>query len=294
MIHYYTYYSIGGYKDMYLGNSGQHNGKRYFLPLLAHDKEQADETGDKALLNKVERQSALPRIELLTNVQRFELPIIVTNKITTQGGYNLIYTHIEGDKYVIVFRGITGKDKDESGRPTPFLMVFMSDAPSDLAVMNCMACWIAQNESTAKQEIASFLFFDPYENGLCFEEDEMNAWVNKFAAERNDNKISLVDGTQAKISAVRGNVALLVTSESITPIVTLNKLDIGKYGTNLMIASKIIPQDNPALASKYREAWEEKKASKSRKYRLISMAAVAVVVIIVFIALISKCSGQSN
>ena len=42
MIHYFTYYSVGGgYKDLYLGNSSQTDACRFFLPLLKIEQKQA-------------------------------------------------------------------------------------------------------------------------------------------------------------------------------------------------------------------------------------------------------------
>ena len=54
MLHFYTYYSVGGYKDMYLGNSGMTDvAQTYYLPLLPSMKQKAD-SGDKVMQQKVE------------------------------------------------------------------------------------------------------------------------------------------------------------------------------------------------------------------------------------------------
>ena len=59
MLHFYTYYSVGGYKDMYLGNSGMTDvAQTYYLPLLPSMKQKAD-SGDKEMLEKFEKFDAL-------------------------------------------------------------------------------------------------------------------------------------------------------------------------------------------------------------------------------------------
>ena len=46
MIHYYTYYSVGGYKDMYLGSEASEVERAYYLPLLDVEERQAKEEND--------------------------------------------------------------------------------------------------------------------------------------------------------------------------------------------------------------------------------------------------------
>lgn len=292
MIHLFTYYSIGGgYKDLYLGNSSQADPCRFFLPLLNFERKQAEENNDLALKEKLERQSKLPKIEVLTTEQRFGLPAIVTNNITSQGGYQLLYTHVENEKFVIVLRGITGNDKDESGRQIPYLLCIMCDSSSDLPIMNTLAGYISQNMKTAKKQISSFLGFDAKENGLRFEQAEMLEWINSIGAQKEYKIVSLVSDKTIEIHAHANEVVLIIVPNNIKAEEILSKMRLTLPIVNKFRMNQILPKDNPELAKQYREQWQKEYNKKMRLYKKLGGVAVAVLILIVIIA---KCTGKSN
>lgn len=286
MLHFYTYYSVGGYKDMYLGNDGQKEEKRYYLPLLPVEKAQAKENNDATLMAKVEHQLALPTIELLTNDNRFGLPRLA-NKITTHGGFVVIFTHLEGEKFFIVLRGIQGSDKDENGRPIPFLMSFLSDSTGDLQKMRRLAGYLAQYTQTAKKELAAFLHYDPLENGLCFEQARMLQWLGQVVANSQYETLSLANGEKVQIPSAKEEVALLVTAQSVSAKYVLDEISLPKASRYAMSEKMILPKDNPALAEQYKQEWEEE---RKRKIRFWTKIGVVLLALILCISLIGKCS----
>lgn len=292
MIHYFTYYSVGGgYKDLYLGNSSQTDACRFFLPLLKIEQKQAEENNDATLREKTERQSALPKIEVLTSEQRFGLPASVTNNITSQGGYHLIYTHVEREKYVIVLRGITGNDKDESGRPIPYLLCFMCDSSSDLPTMDRLAGYISQNMGTAKNQISKFLQYDAKENGLRFEQAEMLKWMNVIGEQQQNNTLSLVSGETRELHAHANEVALIVVPDSMNADDILSRMRLTIPVAHKFCLNQILPKDNPELAKQYVQQWQENHEKKMQLYKRLG-GVVVVVLILIFI--IAKCTGKSN
>ena len=288
MIHFFAYYSVGGYKDMYLGNDGQTDEKHYYLPLLSIERSQAEEQKDDALAAKVERQSALPAIGLLTTDNRFGLPNMA-NKITTHGGFQVIFTHLEGEKFIIVLRGIQGSDKDESGRPIPFLLSFMSDSQSDLQKMRRLAGYLAQYTQTAKKELAAFLHYDPVENGLCFEQAKMQQWLNQVVGESQNEILTLANGQNTQIPSAKDEICLLVTTQTVTPKYVLGEINLMKTPRYAFCEKMILPKDDLSLANLYKEEWEEE---RNRKIKFWSKVGVVAVVVISFICLIVKCAHR--
>ena len=290
MIHFFTYYSVGGYKDMYLGNNTQTTIRRYYLPLLQSEEIEAAESNDVAFKQKVERQLSLHRIELLTDSNRYGLPEIVTSKITAHGGYNIIYTHIQGEKHIIAVRGIKGKDKDDSGRPIPFLMLFMCDEANDLTQMNRLAGYISQNLATSKTEMAKFLFYDAAENGLCFEQIEMIKWIGSVTRNPLNESISLVGNRTLFVKAVKDQITLLVTPEGINTKDILETMSFGKRENVVLSEQQILPKDDPEKAHRYEALWEDTRRSRLSLYRYI---AYAVIILVILICILTKCTGES-
>lgn len=291
MIHFFTYYSVGGYKDMYLGNNTQTNIRRYYLPLLQSEEKEAAESNNIAFKQKVERQLGLHRIELLSDNNRYGLPDIVTSNITAHGGYNIIYTHIEHEKHIIAVRGIKGKDKDDSGRPIPYLMLFMCDEADDLTQMNRLAGYISQNMATAKAEMSKCLFFDATENGLCFEQAEMIKWIDSVTRNPLNESVSLVGNRTLFLKAAKDQISLLVTPEGINSKEIVNTISLGKKADIVLSEQQILPKDDPDKAQQYQAQWEAYRRKKIRLYRYATYAAIALV--FVFFVLI-KCTGKSD
>lgn len=211
MLRYYTYYSIGGYKDLYLGSSEDKLESTYYLPLLSVLKENS--ATDETARNEYYRLSSLPAIHQLSDKENFNLPTSAS-PIFSHAGYKIIYRHIEGDVHALALRDITSGAKDEMGRKIPFLIVFTADTIEDVLKLNVITAYIASNLHQAEQSIASFLGYDIDKNGLRFKLAEFNAWINQILDNDNSTKIVTRDGV-ITIRGEKDSVALLALPSGI-------------------------------------------------------------------------------
>lgn len=287
MIHFYTYYSVGGYKDMYLGNEQSEAERKYYLPLLPIMKRQAVEEMDAKLAAKVKHQEALAQIRILTQQENFGFPK-VANTLITHGSYSLIFTHLEGEKYILVLRGIMGKDKDENGRSIPFLLSLMCDSEADLLRMTRLVGYIAMRTKTAKQEIAECLHYDPVENGLCFEQKLLRRWIDNITSGNVHDGIMLVSGHPLRISPKYGSIALMLLPRGVSKEYALGELALNKTVMNAFCENMILPADDQAEAILRRKEWAE--VEKRQQRRLWSLAAVTFVSIILISSLVYMCA----
>ena len=241
MIHFYTYYSVGGYKDMYLGSEGSDAERAYYLPLLPVEKKQAEEEHDTVLLAKVERQQQLPKIGILTQEENFGLPR-AANTLVTHGSYSFAYTYLEGDKHIMVIRGLSAKDTVQ------FLFSLMSDSREDLPRMNRLATYIVTNPTTSRKELAACLHYDPLENGLCVELAQLNAWVKRVASDSANDWFSMVNGQTEHIEARQDKMAILLVPDGVKASYALGELAMSVASGFAFCELMVLPKDDPAEA----------------------------------------------
>ena len=208
MFLFYIYIRVGGYKDMYLGNSGMTDvAQTYYLPLLPSMKQKAD-SGDKVMQQKVEKLEELAKIKLLTKDSRYGLPV-TADSLINHSGYKVIYMHLESDKYIVVLRDIQGKGKDENGRAIPFLLAIMCDAASDMPLMDKLATYLTCNTQSTENEFVSFLHYDVNANGLCFELKAICEWITTLP---EPVKIQTSLTKKEQICGHKGKVAVVVAT----------------------------------------------------------------------------------
>ena len=177
MLRYYTYYSVGGYKDLYLGNSEMTEEYTYFLPLLGIMRKEAEESSDEEKKKQVIHAEELPKIQLISQKENYGLP---SNGIRfiSHGGYKLVYTM--GDNIhttMLVLRNISGDAKDESGHAIPFLLMIVADTREDIVRLEQIAAYWSNHLQSVSKEIASLLGYDAQENGLRFSLKAFNEWI---------------------------------------------------------------------------------------------------------------------
>ena len=227
MLHFYTYYSVGGYKELYLGNNSSNVDRTFYLPLLSVEREQAEKNKDKELSEKVERQCNLPSIKRITNTNRYGWPTMADTLIT-HGSYLLIYTHIADEKFIISIRGICGNEKDETGRPIPYMFAIMSDNIEDLVLMNHIATYISKDLNKSKKEIANFIHYDAVENGLCFEIKAFMRWVKDISRSEKNDYLTFSNSERIRIEAKTGEICLMVIPNGLTPSFAMNEISLQK------------------------------------------------------------------
>lgn len=281
MIHYYTYYSVGGYKDMYLGSEASEAERAYYLPLLDVEERQAKEENDKMLLAKVARQKKLEQISILTQTENYGLPK-AANTLVTHGSYSLIFTHLEGNKFIIVVRGLNARDS------VPFLLSLMSDSADDLPRMNRLATYIAANTETSKKELAACLHYDPAENGLCVELSQLNKWIECVAADRANDYFQTVEGNSVRLIARKNHISLLIVPQGVTIGYAIRELSMSQEVDNAFCELNVLPKDNSKEALRRKELWAEEE--RVRKIRLMKYVAIGTTAILLVGGLMIMCS----
>ena len=162
MLRYYSYYSVGGYKDLLLGDSNSHDEATYYLPMLPVLEERGKTDAESR--QRAEELQKLPAIKQLTIDNSYDLPSSA-RYLFSHAGYKLLYRHLEGDKYAIALRDIYPTAKDETGRPIPFLIVIMGDSPADLRTLDTLAAYMANNIATTERAISGMIGMDYDKNG---------------------------------------------------------------------------------------------------------------------------------
>lgn len=269
MLHFYTYYSVGGYKDMYLGNSGMTEvAQTYYLPLLPSMKQKVD-SGDKVMQEKVAKLDELAKIELLTKDCRYGLPV-AADSLITHSGYKVIYMHLESDKHIVVLRDIQGKGEDENGRAIPFLLAIMCDAASDVPLMDKLTTYLTCNTQTTENKFVSFLHYDVNANGLCFELKAICKWMTTLP---ESTKIQTSLTTKAPICGHKGKVAVVVATTDKKYLT--NELSISLPISLFLPIDSYLPIENESKAADIRNKWEENERER-KMLRNIIIAASAI------------------
>ena len=270
MLHFYTYYSVGGYKDMYLGNSGMTDvAQTYYLPLLPSMKQKAD-SGDKVMQQKVEKLEELAKIKLLTKDSRYGLPV-AADSLINHSGYKVIYMHLESDKYIVVLRDIQGKGKDENGRAIPFLLAIMCDAASDMPLMDKLATYLTCNTQSTENEFVSFLHYDVNANGLCFELKAICEWITTLP---EPVKIQTSLTKKEQICGHKGKVAVVVATTDKEYMT--NELSISLPISLFLPINSYLPIENESKAADILNKWEDnERERKMRRNIIIAATAIA-------------------
>lgn len=289
MLRYYSYYSVGGYKDLLLGDSASGDESTYFLPMLPVLEERG--ATDATSRQRAEELRKLPAMRLLTSDDGHGLPSSA-RYLFSHAGYKLLYRHLEGDKYAIALRDIYPDDKDENGRSIPFLVVIMGDTTADLRTLDTLAAYMASNIVTAERTISSMIGMDYDKNGLRFDLRKFNQWIDTVTKSSKSCTIATINGN-ITIHASRNQTALLVLPGGI-PIKTAiaeQRLNAGTISETVCI-DDIVAHDNPGqlvntVARLATMLKEERSRNKTLKRGLV-LAAICGFLIGVMIA--SCCS----
>ena len=262
MLRYYSYYSVGGYKDFYLGNSSLSQEFMYYLPLLSIQEKKAMEAKDETKLSFVNKAKALPKINIVTINNDFGFPNRAIS-LVSHGGYDIIFSHMGGQNYALILRDIDSNSEDESGRKIPFLFMIVSDTEEDSLKLANISCYWANHKKSVSMKIASLLEYDKKYNGLRFALSEFNTWIHTISTA--SNQLELVNG-KCKVSPRQGEVSLLIAHTSITKDFISKELQLGKMIVNLIPSSKVVPLDNK---DKIEERRKNISISKVRRNKIL-------------------------
>ncbi len=178
MLKYYSYYSVGGYKDMFLGTSEMNEKETYFLPLLPIWQKKAEDNKDEELAKKVNDLKSLPSIKILSKNELYGFPK-EANNIITHGAYKIIYYQTKLGEYVLSIRDIEGNDKDESGRSIPFLIAIVGDSNRDKSLLDRLCSYMATNLDVTTKFMSQLFKYDWETNGICFRLHDLTEWIRE-------------------------------------------------------------------------------------------------------------------
>lgn len=171
MIKYYTYYSCGGYKDLYIGSDQDSSDASYFLPLLNIWKKNSDKPGNA---EKIARAEAVQQVELITQSHSAGFPA-ECNRMFTHGGYSAIYRTLSDGRTCLCIRDIQDEAKDEEGRDIPFNFMFLADGEQSIEKLDGLALEYLSNAPEINASIADAISYDPILNGIKFDLSKLDA-----------------------------------------------------------------------------------------------------------------------
>lgn len=248
MLRYYAYYSVGGYKDFYLGSNEDKYESTYYLSLLPIWEERAKKNNDTDLMQKVECLRELPQIEYLDEHNTYGLPN-EGSVLFSHGSYKLIYRHLQGDTYALAVRDIQCNQKDEAGRSIPFLFVILADKTEDVKLLNKLAAYATEHISAFCEVVSSCFVYDVEKNGLRFELGKFNQWVIYV---QNVCSSTLVATTYADIDITSkpNKVSLFLLPNGIPEDLAIKEQKIENMAVQFVKESDLLPKDNPELLIK--------------------------------------------
>lgn len=286
MLRYYSYYSVGGYKDLFLGSNQSDVEATYYLPLLpileerAHDDEDASKIFDSL--------KGLPKIQQLSADEPFNLPLSARTMFS-HAGYKVIYRHLEGDCYALAIRDVPDKNKDEQGRSIPFMFLITGDNIEDIISLNILATYFASHIKSVETFLSQSLHMDIETNGLKFEIAKVNDWIKTIIRISPSSLLPTMKGG-IPIKAEQGCVALLVTQEGISVQKAITEQKLENMNISSVQEIEILSKEEPErLVRQMLELTDELKEER-KKNALIKKGAIAAGVGGFLIgALISSC-----
>lgn len=250
MLKYYSYYSVGGYKDMYLGSSETAEERTYYLPLIDFWKEQVA-NGDKKNEKRLIESEKVKKIAILSADESFGLPEDAA-PMFSHGAYKLIYKVADTGEGMFAIRDITCDTKDENGRSIPFLLAVVADTEADRNTLECIAAYAAMHLSSFCETLSHLFEYDPQFNGLAFRIGQMNKLMKKVKTERKSD-VESIEGVVNLHKTAQGQVGLLLVPKGITPEKAAEEQNVGQKSGRILPIGSIVPLDNPEEARRLRE-----------------------------------------
>lgn len=270
MLRYYSYYSVGGYKDMYLGNSEMKEEEVFFLPLLPVWRKRAEKNNDMELANKVETLEQLPSIKILRENNSYDFPEDA-NIVISHGAFKILFKSCSDGKSVLCFRDIENDEKDENGRSIPYLIAITGETDGDKAALHKLCAYMAMNIKTTGGVFSELFCYDAEKNGVCFKLARLNKWVDSTLTV-DEKAIATVDDKYK----LEEKDALLVLPNGITKAKALSEQQLKDSSTHTISIDDIIPQDDSAKESALlKRLVEQTQKNRSKQLKIMGGAALA-------------------
>lgn len=169
MIKYYTYYSCGGYKDIYIGSDQDSADASYFIPLLNVWKK----SNKPENVDKVARAKSVQHVELISKSNSAGFPS-ECNLMFSHGGYKAILRTLKDGRLCLSIRDISNGAKDEEGRDIPFNFLFLADGQESIYQLDALAIEYLTQEKDINELISNTISYDPVINGIRFDLLKLN------------------------------------------------------------------------------------------------------------------------
>lgn len=235
MIKYYAYYSVGGYKDMYLGNSEMKEDATYFLPLLPVMKKKAE--ADSSLNTKINELEKLPKIEILSNKNTKGLPDEALSMIS-HGGYKVMLRNTISGEHILAFREIPCVEKDENGRTIPFMILMVGEDSDHLDVLTT---YFISHIKEIERELSKLFYYDPEKNGVAFNIADMNKLVTRIR--KSSCPLVLTTDKCMRITLQPG-LSYLVIKDGLPITTAIQEQNLQREKVDALYESDIVPLDN--------------------------------------------------
>ncbi len=221
MIRVYSFYSVGGYKDMYLGNISPVSVSSYYLPLLPIMKKRSL-VEERA---KVEELDALPKIQIITKKDSYGFPSECSS-LFSHGGYLIMYKTLSTGETCLAIRNLDSTTKDEEGRSTPFNLLFIADTQEDSIILDRVAIYCTTNASYINDILSPTIVYDAHVNGLRADLYKIYEWVQ-----------SCIDLTIGELQHYPNRINYLMVADSLSISIVLKEHDIIEENIDAILKS---------------------------------------------------------
>ena len=172
MLRLYAFYSVGGYKDMYLGTLSQESSSTYYLPLLPIMKKR----NNPAEQDHVVALEKLQRVEIINKEKDWGFPN-ECNTLFSHGGYTIIYKTLCDGMSCLAMRNLTSSMRDEEGRSTPFNLLFVAENTKDNYILDKVAIYCKDHSQEINSILSPTIVYDAVVNGLRVDLQNIYNWV---------------------------------------------------------------------------------------------------------------------
>lgn len=213
MIKYFAYYSVGGYKDMYLGNSEMKEECTYYSPFYSQWKNNTlPENFVSRMKEQLEYLDGQTHIKILTAIDE-DLPKDAS-RFVTHSGFKLACCTLNNGATTIALKDLNGSVKDENERSISFMLQLLSD---DTNTQIALADYIRTHLETEEDFFASLFEYNVNYNCLQFNLAKLNTWIKDVV----ENKLNeVISNTTAR------RLHLLVLSNGVSKEYALSELGI--------------------------------------------------------------------
>ena len=172
MIKLYSFYSVGGYKDMYMGLLNAESSSAYYLPLLSIMRKRglAEEASKIAELDK------LDKIHIITKSETFDFPY-ECKSLFSHGGYTIMYRTLNDNSVCLAIRNLSSSMKDEEGRSTPFTLLFVANSLTDIRILDNVATYCMYHSNEINDLLSPTILYDAVVNGLRADLSKIYNWI---------------------------------------------------------------------------------------------------------------------